>query len=89
MERTSSNNGIIEKHDVRQEVNELDLIISGYMPDHMPTNFWRAYERLKQLAKQAAWPSELYGQYSRVLDERDAAISKVECLENKLTKEEK
>jgi len=52
------------------------------MPDHMPTTFWKAYERLKQLAKQSAWPKELHAQYMRVLDERDNALYKLERIES-------
>jgi hypothetical protein len=72
----------MERTNPRDEVNELDIIITAYMPDHMPTNFWKAYERLKQLAKQSAWPKELHAQYMRVLNERDNALYKLERLES-------
>ena len=71
----------MERTSTRDEVNELDIIISGYMPDHMPDNFWKAYERLKQLAKQAGWPEELHQQYMKILDERDRLQEQVDYLE--------
>lgn len=54
------------------------------MPDHMPANFWSAYKRLIQLAKQAGWPEELHEQYMKVLDERDKAIERAEQSEELL-----
>lgn len=77
----------MERTDTRNEVNELDIIITDYIPDHMPDKFWEAYHRLLQLARQAGWPEEIYAQYIRVLDERDNALDKLECLEKQSYKQ--
>lgn len=71
----------MERRSTRDEVRELDLIISGYIPDHMPDNFWKAYERLKQLAFQAGWPEEIHQEYLKALDERDELQWRLEGLE--------
>ncbi len=70
----------MERTDTRNQVNELDLIISDYLPDHMPARFWDAYGKLVAFAKQAGWPNELHKQYMAVLDERDTLQEKYDEL---------
>ena len=74
----------MERASTRDEVNQLDIVITEYMPDHMPQNFWKAYGRLLQLAKQAGWPEEIHKQYLETLDERDKAIERAETSEELL-----
>lgn len=73
----------MERPNTRDQVNELDVIISEYLPDHMPQRFWDAYGRLIAFAKQAGWPKELHEQYLLVLDERDRLQERIDALEAK------
>lgn len=75
----------MERTDTRNQVNELDVIISEYLPDHMPSRFWEAYGKIVAFAKQAGWPREIHKQYMTVLDERDKLQERIDELEEEIT----
>lgn len=71
----------MERRSTRDEVRELRETIVSYLPDHMPDEFWEAYNKLVAYAKQAGWPEEIHQEYLRTLDERDELQWRLEGLE--------